>query len=217
MEQLGDVDPANQYLAPEKVISEMARTGARRAVERRWSEVLLLSVMAGGLITVGALFSTLIATGTDNEGIRRLLEGFGFSVGFFAVVLSGALLFTEVNVEMPATLLGGDARVIASRVARLWVLAGVGNLIGALVIGWAVTTSDAYPRAVAGQRLRGRRVPAQPGEHGLLRPDRARGHRTRMGTGPAVGGLPAAIGNVIGAFVLVALPFWYLDQRPAAR
>ncbi len=148
-EQLSDVDPANQFLAPERVISEMAHVGAQRAVERSWPEVLLLSTMAGGLITAGALFSTLIATGTDNEGLQRLLEGFGFSVGFFAVVLSGALLFTEVNVEMPATLLGGNARLIASRVARLWVLAAFGNLIGALLVGWAVTASDSYTPGVA--------------------------------------------------------------------
>jgi hypothetical protein len=60
-EQISDVDPANQFLAPEKVISEMAHVGAQRASERSWPEVLLLSTMAGGLITAGALFSTLIA------------------------------------------------------------------------------------------------------------------------------------------------------------
>ena len=67
-------------------LSEMAEVGAKRAVGRTPVEVIILSVMAGGFITVGALFSTLIATGTENEGIKRLLEGFGFSVGFFLVV-----------------------------------------------------------------------------------------------------------------------------------
>ncbi len=67
----------------------------------------------------------------------------------FAVVLSGALLFTEVNVEMPATLLGDNARLIASRVARLWVLAALGNLVGALLVGWAVTVSDSDTPGVA--------------------------------------------------------------------
>jgi formate/nitrite transporter FocA (FNT family) len=97
----------------------------------------LLSTLAGGFITIGALFSTLIATGTENEGLTRLLEGFGFSAGFFLVVLTGTLLFTEVNVEMPATLFGSGWSALSPRVARLWLLAAVGNMIGALVTGLA--------------------------------------------------------------------------------
>ena len=271
-EQISDVDPVNQFLAPERVISEMAHVGAQRAVQRSWPEVLLLSVMAGGLITVGALFSTLIATGTESEGLQRLLEGFGFSVGFFAVVLSGALLFTEVNVDMPATLLDGDARSIVSRVARLWVLAALGNLIGALLVGWAVTASDAYSPGVAelfgeiverkmryrdiggvsgvgqavlfgalanwlvgmaaflavmGRTIIGKYIPvlllvsvfvasgflhspANMAYFALTNPD-----GIGPGWGPALQWaiLPAALGNVLGAFFCVALPFWYLDGR----
>jgi hypothetical protein len=33
------------------------------------AEILVLSTLAGGFITVGALFSTLIAVGTTNEGV----------------------------------------------------------------------------------------------------------------------------------------------------
>ena len=95
--------PSNQYIPPEHVLIEMAEAGSKRASSLGVSQVMILSFLAGGFITVGALFSTLIATGTENEGLKRLLEGFGFSVGFFLVVLSGALLFTEVNVELPAT------------------------------------------------------------------------------------------------------------------
>lgn len=41
-QQFDDAGPAMQYLAPEKVISEMAHVGAERAVGRSWPEVLLL-------------------------------------------------------------------------------------------------------------------------------------------------------------------------------
>ena len=136
--------PANQFLAPELVMTEMAEVGAERAMNRTASEVLVLSVLAGGFITIGALFSTLIATGTDNEGVVRLLEGFGFSVGFFLVVLTGTLLFTEVNVEMPATLFGSGWRALGPRVARLWLLAAVGNMIGAFVAGLAISAAENF-------------------------------------------------------------------------
>jgi formate/nitrite transporter FocA (FNT family) len=76
-----DEFPAIQFLAPELVMVEMAEVGAKRAVERTTVEVGVLSAMAGAFITVGALFSTLIATGADSEGMTHLLQGFGFSVG----------------------------------------------------------------------------------------------------------------------------------------
>ena len=47
-----DEFPANQFLAPELVMTEMAEVGARRAVGRTPVEVIVLSVMAGGFITV---------------------------------------------------------------------------------------------------------------------------------------------------------------------
>ena len=142
--------PEAQYLAPEVVLVELAEAGAHRATSLKTSQVLILSMLAGGFIGVGALFSTLIATGTENEGVKKLLEGFGFSVGFFLVVLSGALLFTEVNVELPATLLSHDKGLphLRSAVVRLWALAAVGNMIGAFVF-----ETSSRSRRTLGQNL----------------------------------------------------------------
>jgi len=272
----GEGPPSNQFLAPELVITEMAEAGSRRAIGRSPAEVILLSVLAGGFITIGALFSTLIATGTDNEGVQRLLEGFGFSAGFFAVVLSGTLLFTEVNVEMPATLLAGGARTIASRITRLWVLAAIGNFVGALLVGLAVNASQTYSpeyrellgeiaeakmryRDVGGSKGWGQAVlsgvlgnwlvgmaaflsvmgrtiigkyipvllmvsafvaagflhsPANMAFFSLAQPD-----GLGPGWGAAIGWsiAPAAVGNILGAFFLVALPFWALNNRNTDR
>ncbi len=264
--------PAQQFLPPELVMTELAEVGAKRAMERNAGEVLVLSIMAGGFITIGALFSALLAAGTTNEGIKRLLEGFGFSVGFFAVVLSGALLFTEVNVEMPATLFGCDVRTLGGRVAKLWILAGLGNLIGALLTGLAVATAETYSPAVRellveivdskmryravggptgwfqavlsgalgnwlvgvaaflavmGRTIVGKYIPvlllvsafvasgflhspANMAFAALTEPD-----GLGPGWGPSLAWsiAPAALGNVIGAFFLVALPFWYVSSR----
>lgn len=264
--------PANQFLAPEAVLTEMATLGAQRALERSPAEVLVLSVMAGGFITIGAMFSILLATGTTNEGLQRLLEGVGFSVGFFVVVLSGALLFTEANVEMPATLLSRAGGPLGSRVARLWLLAGIGNLAGAVLIGLAINGAEAFTPAtrdllaevvdakmryrdvggalgwgqavlsgvlgnwlvgmaaflsVMGRTIIGKFIPvvllvtafvaagflhspANMAFFSLAHPD---------GIGPGWAAamtwsvLPAAVGNVLGAFLLVTLPFWFVNAR----
>lgn len=55
----------------------------------------------------GALLSVLLACGFTSHGARLLVDGLGFSAGFFFVVLSEAALFTEANVVMPAILLAG--------------------------------------------------------------------------------------------------------------
>lgn len=147
-EQSPEYLPAAQYLPPEEVLGEMADAGAKRATSLSTLQVLVLSMLAGAFITVGALFATLISTDVDSSGLETLLEGFGFSAGFFLVVLTGAVLFTEINVEMPATLLGGDPAQLAGQVARLWVLAAVGNFLGAYFTGWAIAQVEDYSPAV---------------------------------------------------------------------
>lgn len=269
--------PANQYIPPEHVLTEMAEAGAKRARSLGAGQVLILSIMAGGFITIGALFSTLIAAGTENEGVKRLLEGFGFSAGFFLVVLSGALLFTEVNVELPATLLGRRHRhrnfpALRTSILKLWVLAAIGNMVGAFAIGATIIyVSDYGPEvetlmdeivatkmrfrevggaegffqavlsgvianwlvgmaaflATMGRTIIGKYIPVlvtvmafvaggflhSPANMAYLSMIQA------LGTGPGWGDglfwavLPAAIGNIIGAFFLVALPFHIVSGR----
>lgn len=103
--------------------------------------ILLLAIIAGGFITMGALFSVLLATQVEAEGLTRLLEGFGFSTGFFFVILSSAVLFTEANVVMPATMVHGKTRS-ALHILRFWGLAWLGNLIGAILIGSAAIAAQ---------------------------------------------------------------------------
>jgi|GEM_PF-2152201 len=101
--------PPNQFLAPEYVLADMARHGSHRINTMSAAQILILGVIGGAFITAGALFSILLGAGVSSPGPQRPLEGLGFSAGFFFVILSGAVLFTEANVVMPATLLECDA------------------------------------------------------------------------------------------------------------
>ena len=268
--------PTNQYIAPEDVLIEMAEAGAKRACSLRVGQVLILSTIAGGFITIGALFSTLIATGTENEGLQRLLEGFGFSVGFFLVVLSGALLFTEVNVELPATLLGRrrdrlGLPPLRTAVLKLWLLAAVGNMAGAFVLGQVIAYVSDYGTgfeallgevvetkmrfrdvggaagffkavlsgvvanwlvgmaaflATMGRTVIGKYIPVvvtvmafvhSPANMAYLSLSQPLGDGPGWGDGLLWSVLPAAIGNIIGAFFLVALPFHLASGRRKSR
>lgn len=269
--------PAAQYLAPEDVLVEMGVAGSRRAMSLSVVQVLILSVLAGGFITVGALFSTLIATGTENEGLKKLLEGFGFSIGFFLVVLSGAVLFTEANLAMPATMLSRRRRAdpaysVRSGVLRLWILAAIGNMIGAFVLGQLIVYTYGYGDgfnellgevveskmryqevggaegwfqavlsgvianwlvgmaaflATMGRTIIGKFIPVvvtvmvfvaggflhSPANMAYMSLSQPLGNGPGWGDGFIWAIIPAAIGNVIGAFFLVALPFWIASTR----
>jgi formate transporter len=129
----------------------MADHGTRRLQRLSVAQILVLAMLAGGFVTVGALFSVLLATGIGSPGAQRLVEGLGFSAGFFFVILSDAALFTEANVVLPATILrchGSPAARLAT-IARFWGLAWAGNLAGAFVVGYAIHLGLHYPPDVA--------------------------------------------------------------------
>ena len=134
--------PPAQHLPAQSVISELAEFGRNRIEDLSVLKILILGIMGGAFITAGALFSVLLASGFQSYGARVLVEGFGFSTGFFFVVLSEAVLFTEANVAMPATLFHGVSP--AGRVLRFWGLAFVGNLIGAIITGWVIQFAQVY-------------------------------------------------------------------------
>jgi len=140
--------PEPRYLPAEFVLSEMASFGHRRLHRLTSGRALVLALIGGGFIAMGALFSLLLADGADSPGTTRLLEGIGFSTGFFFIVLSEAVLFTEANVVIPATLL--DTKESALGIARFWGIAWVGNFVGALVIGGLVAVVQEPSSSVTG-------------------------------------------------------------------
>ncbi len=138
--------PPPRYVPASQVLAQMSEFGRHRVRELSVWQILLLGTMGGAFITAGALFSTLLAVGFETPGATLLVEGFGFSAGFFFVVLSEAALFTEANVVLPAVLLRGRGPV--ARVFRFWVLAFVGNFLGALLVGWLIRVAQVYPDGV---------------------------------------------------------------------
>ena len=140
--------PPAQYLGAEHVLRTMGRQASERVTGMRVPQILVLATFAGGLITAGAIFSVLLGASVEATGPQRLLEGLGFSAGFFFVILTSAILFTEANVAMPSTLLACTSP--ARRIARFWALAWIGNLIGALLIGGLIVLAQDYGTDVTG-------------------------------------------------------------------
>jgi len=137
--------PPPQDLSSEHVIEELSRSGIHRILETSVPQIMVLSMMGGGFIAMGALFSVLLSEQVQVLGLRYLLQGFGFSTGFFFVILSGSILFTEANVVLPSTLLQQHPRPFIGRLLLFWALALIGNFIGAVVTSWLISRAQVYP------------------------------------------------------------------------
>jgi formate/nitrite transporter len=92
--------------------------------------LLALSIIAGAFISLGALFFTVMVTGSPlGFGVTRLLGGLSFSLGLILVVVGGAELFTG-NILMA---MAWASRLVGTReVVRNWVLVYIGNVIGSV-------------------------------------------------------------------------------------
>ena len=137
--------PPPQDLSSEHVIEELSRYGMQRVRDTSVPQILVLSVMGGGFITMGALFSVLLSEQVQVLGLRYLLQGFGFSTGFFFVILSGSIMFTEANVVLPSTLLQQHTKPLLGRLIVFWALAFIGNFIGTIVTSWLISRAQVYP------------------------------------------------------------------------
>lgn len=105
--------------------------------------LLVLAVLAGAFISLGALFFIVAVTKTAlGFGITRLLGGLSFCLGLILVVIAGAELFTGNNLIAMAW----ASRLIGTReVIRNWFLAYLGNVVGCLatvlLVIWANVAS----------------------------------------------------------------------------
>ena len=97
-----------------------------------WVRVLVLGILAGSFIAFGAALSVVISEGDISPGPQKVLLSLGFTAGFGLVILSGAALYTEVNVALPVYLLARkkDEREPLLQVFRVWVLVWFGNVVG---------------------------------------------------------------------------------------
>jgi formate transporter len=122
---------------------EIARMVERLGVAKAQTDVvslLVLAVLAGAFISLGALFFTVVITGASpGFGVSRLLGGVSFCLGLILVVVAGAELFTGNNLLAMAW----ASRLIGTRdVLRNWLLVYLGNVIGCLATVLFVTWAD---------------------------------------------------------------------------
>ena len=126
--------------SPAEMAQRVLKVGVAKA-KLPMADSLILAVLAGAFIGLGAAFATLTTTDPGmGFGPARVLGGLTFSLGLILVVVAGAELFTGNNLVAMAW----ASRAITTRqVARNWILVYIGNFIGsvgtALLVYWSGT------------------------------------------------------------------------------
>ena len=130
-------------LLPAEMASRAEYLGVRKA-EMPFFTMLMLSILAGAFISLGAIFATTVSAGgmpvtaADGSavfstafpyGVTRLLAGLVFCLGLILVIVGGAELFTGNNLIIMAW---ASRKVTTRALLRNWVIVYAGNFIGSI-------------------------------------------------------------------------------------
>lgn len=124
--------------APAEIAKRVDNAVFRKS-QMAYLQLVMLAILAGSFISIGALTYTLVVTeSTLGLGPTRLLGGIGFSVGLILVIIGGAELFTGNALMVMAIM---DHKITLSVLLRNWTIVYAGNFIGALIIAVFVVLS----------------------------------------------------------------------------
>jgi len=126
--------------APAEMAQRVLKVGVAKA-RLPAADSLILAILAGAFIGLGAAFTTLTTTDAGmGFGPTRVLGGLTFSLGLILVVVAGAELFTGNNLVAMAW---ASRQITSRQVLRNWVLVYVGNFFGsvgtAFLVYWSGT------------------------------------------------------------------------------
>ena len=124
--------------SPAEIARKVDQVGVKKA-KLPLLNTLLLAVLAGAFIALGAIFAIVASTGSElGFGPTKVLAGTVFSLGLILVVVAGAELFTGNNLVAMAWASGN---VSTAKIIRNWILVYLGNFIGAvstaLLVYWS--------------------------------------------------------------------------------
>ena len=117
-------------LLPKDMARKVESVGIQKA-EVDTISTLVLAILAGAFISLGAVFATTVTTGAGElpYGLVKLLGGISFCLGLILVIVAGAELFTGNNLIVMAW---ASKRVRTKAMLRNWILVYFGNFIGAV-------------------------------------------------------------------------------------
>lgn len=135
--------PRLDALMPAEIAERAAQTGVKKAGMRA-IHIFMLAVLAGGFVSMGGLFATIMTAGAAGVlpyGVIRLMYGLAFCLGLILIVLAGAELFTGNTLIIMAW---ASRKVTTRALLRNWALVYSGNFVGSVISAGLVFLSGEY-------------------------------------------------------------------------
>lgn len=127
--------------APKEIAEKVDNVGVTKCNGNFWA-ILMLAILAGAFIALGAEFSTLVIHDANTSvGYTKWIGGITFTLGLLLVVCAGAELFTGNTLAVMAFV---SKKITGKALLRNWVIVYVGNLIGSLIIVGLMFLSEQY-------------------------------------------------------------------------
>lgn len=133
----------NEYddYGPAEMAQRVEAAGVAKAT-RETLPTLVLAVLAGAFIALGAVFYTVVITSSGlGFGPERLLGGVAFSLGLILVIVGGAELFTGNCLIVFAW---ADRKITGAQLMRNWALVYAGNFVGATATAIMIYASGIF-------------------------------------------------------------------------
>lgn len=121
-------------LSPLEITEYVEEMGVKKA-KNRTSQTLLLGMLAGIFIALGAYGSAVASHSITNFGLQKVIAGIVFPVGLLFVLICGSELFTGNCLLSVAV---AQKRISISDMIRNLSLVYIGNFIGAAIIAGLV-------------------------------------------------------------------------------
>jgi formate/nitrite transporter FocA (FNT family) len=131
---------------PEEIFERTREEGARR-LERPLVELISTALAAGFDIVAGIVVLTLIEAQLEHQfGVHaaHVFGSLGFGIGFVFLVVGRGELFTE-NFLVPLAGLHGKERNAWWKVAELWTVSPIFNLLAGFAMGFLLSVHSVLP------------------------------------------------------------------------
>jgi formate/nitrite transporter len=124
--------------SPRQIAERVATVGVAKA-RLPLLPMLMLSVLAGAFIGLGALYFVVVRSDpTLGFALKQVLGGMAFALGLILVIVAGAELFTGNNLLVMAW---ADRKISTFELLRSWTIVCTGNFVGAVGLALLVFLS----------------------------------------------------------------------------
>ncbi|MDU1413887.1 MAG: formate/nitrite transporter family protein [Clostridium sp.] len=135
-----------KMLSPEEVCRYVEEVGIKKA-NNKPMQTLLLGILAGMFIALGAYASTVASHGITDPGIQKFVAGIVFPVGLIMVLICGSELFTGNSL---LSIAWAQKKISTGQMLRNWFIVWIGNFIGAFLIAALIFASGLLSTGTVG-------------------------------------------------------------------